>query len=109
MRGFVRFTKNPSLVRPALIGEKPHIDRHVLGNGFEAVGHAVAQAYDGCFERLSSSGTRLSIAHIRHRKHPLRHNRPNRVEGRPWSYFTVKLNSLPIRCVSAPAAAHLTL
>lgn len=40
----IRFTNNPWLIRPALIGEKLRVDAHVLINDFAAVGHAVAQA-----------------------------------------------------------------
>jgi len=71
----IRFTNNPWLIRPALIGEK----LHMLVNDFEAVGHAVAQADEGYFERLSGPdepllatgtisiigpGTGLGVAHI---------------------------------------------
>ncbi|WP_137871555.1 glucokinase [Sphingopyxis sp. 2PD] len=75
----IRFTNNPWLIRPALIGEKLNVDRHVLVNDFEAVGHAVAQADDSCFERLCGPdvplpasgtisvigpGTGLGVAHV---------------------------------------------
>ena len=75
----IRFTNNPWLIRPALIGEKLHVDRHVLVNDFEAVGHAVAQADESYFERLSGPdaplpatgtisiigpGTGLGVAHV---------------------------------------------
>lgn len=75
----IRFTNNPWLIRPALIGEKLNVDRHVLVNDFEAVGHAVAQADEGYFERLCGPdvplpesgtisvigpGTGLGVAHI---------------------------------------------
>jgi glucokinase len=75
----IRFTNNPWLIRPALIGEKLNVDRHVLVNDFEAVGHAVAQADEGCFERLCGPdvplpasgtisvigpGTGLGVAHV---------------------------------------------
>ncbi|BBB07248.1 glucokinase [Sphingopyxis sp. EG6] len=75
----IRFTNNPWLIRPALIGEKLDVDRHVLVNDFEAVGHAVAQADDSCFERLCGPdaplpasgtisvigpGTGLGVAHV---------------------------------------------
>ncbi len=75
----IRFTNNPWIIRPALIGEKLSVDRHVLVNDFEAVGHAVAQADAGYFERLCGPdaplpdsgtisvigpGTGLGVAHI---------------------------------------------
>lgn len=40
----LQLTNNPWIIRPALIPEKLHVERHVLVNDFEAVGHAVAQA-----------------------------------------------------------------
>ncbi len=44
IRGDVlQLTNNPWIIRPALIPEKLGVDRHVLVNDFEAVGHAVAQ------------------------------------------------------------------
>jgi glucokinase len=75
----IRFTNNPWIIRPALIGEKLNVDRHVLVNDFEAVGHAVAQADERYFERLTGPdaplpasgtisvigpGTGLGVAHI---------------------------------------------
>lgn len=39
----LQLTNNPWIIRPALIGEKLGLERHVLVNDFEAVGHAVAQ------------------------------------------------------------------
>ncbi len=75
----IRFTNNPWIIRPALIGEKLNVDRHVLVNDFEAVGHAVAQADDRYFERLTGPdeplpasgtisiigpGTGLGAAHV---------------------------------------------
>lgn len=75
----IRFTNNPWIIRPALIGEKLNVDRHVLVNDFEAVGHAVAQAGDEYFEHLTGPdaplpaegtisiigpGTGLGVAHI---------------------------------------------
>lgn len=75
----IRFTNNPWIIRPALIGEKLNVDRHVLVNDFEAVGHAVAQADDSYFERLTGPdgplpatgtitiigpGTGLGVAHV---------------------------------------------
>ncbi|MGQ2931783.1 MAG: glucokinase, partial [Sphingopyxis sp.] len=76
----IRFTNNPWIIRPALIGEKLNVDRYVLVNDFEAVGHAVAQADSGYFETLCGPetplpetgtisvigpGTGLGVAHIR--------------------------------------------
>jgi glucokinase len=75
----IRFTNNPWIIRPALIGEKLSVDRHVLVNDFEAVGHAVAQAGAEYFEHLTGPdeplpaegtisvigpGTGLGVAHI---------------------------------------------
>ncbi|MBL0916868.1 MAG: glucokinase, partial [Sphingopyxis sp.] len=75
----IRFTNNPWIIRPALIGEKLNVDRHVLVNDFEAVGHAVAQAGAEYFEHLTGPdaplpaegtisiigpGTGLGVAHI---------------------------------------------
>ncbi|UKK85119.1 glucokinase [Sphingopyxis sp. BSN-002] len=75
----IRFTNNPWIIRPALIGEKLNVDRYVLVNDFEAVGHAVAQADAGYFEHLAGPdeplpaagtvsiigpGTGLGVAHV---------------------------------------------
>ena len=75
----IRFTNNPWIIRPALINEKLNVDRYVLVNDFEAVGHAVAQAGENYFERLTGPdeplpttgtitiigpGTGLGVAHI---------------------------------------------
>ena len=75
----IRFTNNPWIIRPALIGEKLNVDRYVLVNDFEAVGHAVAQADESYFERLAGPdeplpatgtitiigpGTGLGVAHV---------------------------------------------
>ena len=75
----IRFTNNPWIIRPALIGEKLNVDRHVLVNDFEAVGHAVAQAGPEYFAHLTGPdaplpddgtisiigpGTGLGVAHI---------------------------------------------
>lgn len=56
----IRFTNNPWLIRPALIGEKLHVDRHQLVNDFDAMRHVVAQADEGYFERLSGPDEPLS-------------------------------------------------
>lgn len=75
----IRFTNNPWIIRPALVGEKLNVDRHVLVNDFEAVGHAVAQAGGDHFEHLTGPdaplpgegtisiigpGTGLGVAHL---------------------------------------------
>lgn len=75
----IRFTNNPWIIRPALIGEKLDVDRYALVNDFEAVGHAVAQADELYFERLTGPdeplprtgtisvlgpGTGLGVAHV---------------------------------------------
>ena len=80
VRGEVlKLTNNPCIIRPALVNEKLGVDRHVLINDFEAVGHAVAQAGDEHFIHLSGPecalpesgtisivgpGTGLGVAHI---------------------------------------------
>lgn len=38
----LQMTNNPWIIRPALVAEKLKLDRHLLVNDFEAVGHAVA-------------------------------------------------------------------
>jgi len=38
----LQMTNNPWIIRPALIAEKLGLERHILVNDFEAVGHAVA-------------------------------------------------------------------
>jgi len=75
----LKLTNNPWIIRPALIDEKLGLDRHVLVNDFEAVGHAVAQLPDECFRHLSGPdaalpaqgiisilgpGTGLGVAHV---------------------------------------------
>ena len=49
----IKFTNNPWIIRPALIGEKLGVDAHVLVNDFAAVAHAVAQAGPEHFIHLS--------------------------------------------------------
>ncbi|WP_428682309.1 glucokinase [Sphingopyxis sp.] len=58
----IRFTNNPWIIRPALIGEKLNVDRYTLVNDFEAVGHAVAQADAHYFERLTGPDEVLPVA-----------------------------------------------
>jgi glucokinase len=75
----IKFTNNPWIIRPALIGEKLGVDRFVLVNDFEAIGHAVAQASPHDFLHLTGPnmplpdagtisiigpGTGLGVAHI---------------------------------------------
>jgi glucokinase len=75
----IKFTNNPWIIRPALIGEKLGVDHWVLVNDFEAVGHAVAQADVSHFIHLCGPevplpstgtisivgpGTGLGVAHI---------------------------------------------
>ena len=75
----VRFTNNPWIIRPALIGEKLNVDTHLLINDFEAVGHAVAAADASAFVHLCGPdkdlpargtisvigpGTGLGVAHV---------------------------------------------
>ncbi len=58
----IRFTNNPWIIDPALIGEKLGIDAHVLVNDFEAVGHAAAQAGDEHFAPLCGPDTPLPVS-----------------------------------------------
>ncbi len=75
----LKLTNNPWIIRPALIGEKLGVDRHVLVNDFEAIGHAVAQAPAANFVHLCGPesdlpargtisilgpGTGLGVAHV---------------------------------------------
>jgi glucokinase len=75
----IKFTNNPWIIRPALIGEKLEVDHFTLINDFGAVGHAVAQAgpehflhLTGPEEALPSNGTisiigpgtGLGVAHV---------------------------------------------
>lgn len=75
----IKFTNNPWVIRPSLIPEKLGVDRWVLVNDFEAVGHAVAQAEADHFIHLCGPdaplpakgtisiigpGTGLGVAHI---------------------------------------------
>ncbi len=75
----IRFTNNPWIIRPALIGEKLGVDRFTLVNDFGAVGHAVARAGSEHFVHLAGPdeplpaegtlsivgpGTGLGVAHV---------------------------------------------
>jgi len=75
----IRFTNNPWIIRPALIGEKLGVDRFTLVNDFGAVGHAVARAGAEHFVHLAGPdealpaegtlsivgpGTGLGVAHV---------------------------------------------
>jgi len=74
----IKFTNNPWIIRPALIGEKLGVDAHVLVNDFAAVAHAVAQAAPEHFLHLAGPegplpkgtisvvgpGTGLGVAHL---------------------------------------------
>ncbi len=55
----LKLTNNPWIIRPALIGEKLGVDRHILVNDFEAVAHAVAQSPDDHFRTLCGPDTPL--------------------------------------------------
>ncbi|SFR83342.1 glucokinase [Sphingomonas jatrophae] len=48
----LKFTNNPWVIRPALIGERLGVDRYVLVNDFAAQAHAVAQLGDDQFRHL---------------------------------------------------------
>ena len=60
----LQLTNNPWIIRPALIGEKLGLDRHILVNDFEAVAHAVAQSPDDHFRRLCGPDTPLPAAGV---------------------------------------------
>lgn len=55
----INLTNNPWIIRPAVIGEKLGVDRVVLVNDFEAVGHAVAQAGPDHFLNVCGPDLRL--------------------------------------------------
>lgn len=48
----IRFTNNPWMIRPRDLDTQLRLDRHLLVNDFEAVGHAVAQADAADFDHL---------------------------------------------------------
>ncbi len=75
----IRFTNNPWIIRPALIGSKLDCDRFTIVNDFEAVAYAVARAPEEQFEHLAGPrraltddgtisvlgpGTGLGVAHL---------------------------------------------
>ena len=75
----IRFTNNPWIIRPALIGEKLGCDRYCVVNDFEAVAHAVARVSEDEFIHLTGPdeplaptgrlsvlgpGTGLGVAHL---------------------------------------------
>ncbi|MEO7554930.1 MAG: glucokinase [Alteraurantiacibacter sp.] len=58
----IRFTNNPWIIRPALIGEKLGVAAFTLVNDFEAVAHAVARAPDDQFVHLAGPDVPLPAA-----------------------------------------------
>ncbi|MCR2834731.1 glucokinase [Parerythrobacter lacustris] len=75
----IRFTNNPWIIRPALVGEKLGVERFTIVNDFEAVAHAVARAGEDQFIHLTGPegplpatgrlsvlgpGTGLGVAHL---------------------------------------------
>jgi glucokinase len=75
----IRFTNNPWIIRPALVGEKLGVERFTIVNDFEAVAHAVARASEDQFIHLTGPegplpatgrlsvlgpGTGLGVAHL---------------------------------------------
>lgn len=75
----IKLTNSPWIIRPGLIGETIGVERHLLINDFEAVGHAVAQAEARHFVHLCGPdvplpdagtmsvvgpGTGLGVAHV---------------------------------------------
>lgn len=48
----IRLTNNPWTIRPALIGNRLNVDRHLLLNDFGAVGHAVQHAAEAEFAHI---------------------------------------------------------
>jgi glucokinase len=76
----LKLTNNPWIIRPAMICEKMNVDQYSLANDFGAIGHAVAQMGEDCFQHLCGPegalpstgtisiigpGTGLGVAHIR--------------------------------------------
>src|SRR3546814_14959843 len=62
----IRFTNNPCIIRPALVGEKINVDPSVLVNDFEAIGPSVTQPTARYIERLQGHDEPLPA----HRKTP---------------------------------------
>ncbi|MEL7190087.1 MAG: glucokinase [Pseudomonadota bacterium] len=75
----IRFTNNPWIIRPPLIGEELGCAHHIIVNDFEAVAHAAARAPSDQFEHLAGPeielpengtisvlgpGTGLGVAHF---------------------------------------------
>ena len=56
----LKLTNNPWVIRPALIGSKLGVERHVLVNDFGAVGHAVAQLGDEHYRHVCGPDRPLS-------------------------------------------------
>jgi glucokinase len=56
----IKLTNNPWIIRPALVPEKLGVDRFVIVNDFEAVGHAVAQSGAEHFIHLTGPDTPIS-------------------------------------------------
>jgi glucokinase len=55
----LKLTNNPWIIRPALIAEKLGVDRHILCNDFDAVGHAVAHVGAAHLAHLCGPDTAL--------------------------------------------------
>ena len=60
----LKLTNNPWIIRPALIGERLGLDRHVLINDFGAVGHAVAHCGPEHFRALAGPDRTLPVAGV---------------------------------------------
>ena len=75
----IRFTNNPWIIRPALVGEKLGVEQYSIVNDFEAVAHAVARASEDQFIHMTGPegplpatgrltvlgpGTGLGVAHL---------------------------------------------
>lgn len=60
----IKLTNNPWVIRPALIGERLNVDRHLLINDFGAVGHAVQHAGANDFEHICGPDTALPDAGV---------------------------------------------
>lgn len=60
----IKFTNNPWVIRPALIGERLGVDRNLLINDFGAVGHAVQHAGPEQFEHICGPDIALPDAGV---------------------------------------------